>query len=200
MPQLRTMRHDIHIDGHAYRLRPVEAADAPLIVGLRTNASLNRYLHASSSRVEDQVQWIAHYHQRSGDYYFVVESRLSHDPEGVVSLYDIDNDSRNGEWGRWILKPGSLAAVESAWLIYRVAFEIIGLQEAFCRTVAANAAVVSFHDSCGIADRRTLAGHFELGGHRHDAIEHRVDRVAWPALDARLSRLAALTARRLARA
>lgn len=194
------MRHDIRLEGYAFRLRPVEISDAALIVGLRNNPGLNRFLHASSPRVEDQVQWIANYHQRSGDYYFVVESMVDLAAEGVVSLYDIDTEAFSGEWGRWILRPGSLAAIESSWLIYRVAFEVVGLHEVFCRTVAANAAVVSFHDSCGITDRRVLHNHFELGGQRQDAIEHRVERTAWPALEARLSKLGQMTARRLARA
>jgi RimJ/RimL family protein N-acetyltransferase len=193
------MQHDIRVDGHAFRLRPVGDADAPLIVGLRSNGSLNRFLHASSSRIEDQLEWLARHYQRPGDYYFVVESMAGAVPEGVISLYDVDAQGLRGEWGRWILSPGSLAAVESAWLIYRVAFEVVGLQEVYCRTVAANAAVVSFHDSCGITDRRVLPGHFDLGGQRHDAVEHRVDHAAWSALEPRLSRLAQLTARRLAR-
>jgi RimJ/RimL family protein N-acetyltransferase len=89
--------------------------------------------------------------------------------------------------------------VESAWLIYRIAFEVFGLGEVYCRTVAANAAVVSFHDSCGITDRHVLPSHFELGGQRLDAVEHRVDRSAWRVLEPRLLRLVQFTARRLAR-
>lgn len=193
------MRHNIRIDGYAFRLRPVCDADASLICRLRTDGSLSRFLHVSSPRIEDQLEWLGRYYDRAGDYYFVVEATASGASEGMVSLYDVDAQYKRGEWGRWILRPDSLAAVESAWLIYRVAFDRVGLEEVYCRTVAANSAVVSFHDSCGITERRVLLKHFEFEGEKHDAVEHSVNRATWNGIDHRLSRLAHLTARRLAR-
>lgn len=191
------MRHDLVVDGVAFRLRPIGDADAPLVVALRGNPALNRYLHATSSSLADQLAWFARYYERPGDYYFVVEQLESGMAEGMISIYDIDSQSRCGEWGRWILKAGSLAAVESAWLIYRCAFERLGLERVCSRTVAENAPVVSFHDSCGITARRVLPGHFELDGRRVDAVEHEVSRQAWSEISPRLERLAWLTARRL---
>src|ERR1039457_4516855 len=47
--------------------------------------------------------------------------------------------------GRWILRRGSLAAAESALLVYTIAFEDLALDRVYCRTVSANRAVVSFH-------------------------------------------------------
>ena len=167
------------MEGYAFRLRPITDADAGLVVELRSDPELNRYLHASSNRIEDQLAWLASYYAREGDYYFVIERRSNSMPEGVIALYDIDAAINSGEWGRWILKPGSLAAVESAYLIYRTAFELLGLGSVYCRTVADNGKVVSFHDSCGITDRRLLPQHFELGGRRYDAVEHRVDKTSW---------------------
>lgn len=192
------MRHDIRLSGAAFGLRPVVATDAEFIVGLRSDATLNTFINPTSPLVQDQLDWIARYEQREGDYYFVIERLLDRSAEGLISLYDVV--CGEGEWGRWLLRPGSLAAVESAALIYRCAFDRLGLQAVFCRTVAANERVVSFHDSCGITERRVLPGHFEMRGQRWDAVEHRLTRVAWPAVDARLNHLAQLTARRLARA
>ena len=193
------MRHNLTVEGYAFRLRPITDKDAGLVVALRSNPELNRFLHASSNRIEDQLIWLAHYYEREGDYYFVVERRSNGMPEGVIALYDIDPAANSGEWGRWILKPGSLAAVESAYLIYRTAFELLGLSSVYCRTVADNGKVVSFHDSCGITSRRLLPQHFDLGGHRHDAVEHRVDKASWPGIKAQLEKLAQLTARRVDR-
>ena len=193
------MRHDLTIEGYAFRLRPIADGDAEMVIELRSDPALNRYLHVSSNRVEDQLAWFAAYYDRPGDYYFVIERCSNGMPEGVIALYDIDNDARRGEWGRWILKPGSLAAIESAWLIYRVGFDMLGLQNVYCRTVADNAKVVSFHDSCGITARRLLPQHFDLGGRRHDAIEHQVDREGWERIRPRLEMLARQTARRVER-
>jgi RimJ/RimL family protein N-acetyltransferase len=190
------MRHDLTLGGPGLRLRPIGDGDAALVIALRGNPELNRYLHPSSNRLEDQLAWFARYYERENDFYFVIEKRVDGAPEGVIALYDIDPDTRCGEWGRWILKPASLAAVESAYLIYRTAFELLGMEGVYCRTVADNGKVVSFHDSCGITERRILSRHFELGGCTLDAVEHRVSRASWKEIEPRLFKLAQLAARK----
>jgi RimJ/RimL family protein N-acetyltransferase len=193
------VRHDLTLEGSTLRLRPVTDADAEFIVALRGDPNLSRFLHATSTRVQDQLDWLRLYYERPDDYYFVIERRGSDRPEGLVALYDIDTERGSGEWGRWILKAGSLAAAESAWLIYRCAFERLELREVYCRTVAENRSVVSFHDSCGLPGRTLLPAHFALGGRRLDAIEHRMDREAWNEVRPRLEKVVQLAARRLAR-
>lgn len=193
------MRHDLNVSGALYRLRPVEDQDADLIVALRSNPSLNRFLHATSCTVEDQLVWLDQYYRRNGDYYFVVERINTGEREGVIALYDTDEAKQVAEWGRWILQPKSMAAAESALLIYRIAFEVVGLDSAYCRTVADNKKVVSFHDSCEISDRRLLPNFFELSDGPHDAIEHRIYRESWPKLKTKLNHIAQLIAARLHR-
>ncbi|MBX3678156.1 MAG: GNAT family N-acetyltransferase [Rhodocyclaceae bacterium] len=190
------MKHDLILEGHAFRLRPIFDEDAVRIVELRSNPTLNRYLHASAGLVEEQLAWLAGYYDRLGDYYFAVECRTDHHFEGLVAIYDIDTSTKCGEWGRWILRQGSLAAVESAWLIYRVGFDLLGLDQVLCRTVADNVQVVSFHDSCGITERRLLPKHFTLDGHILDAIEHRLDRETWAVIEPNLKKLVRLVARK----
>jgi RimJ/RimL family protein N-acetyltransferase len=197
MPCRPSVRHDLTLEGYAFRLRPITDSDAGFVVELRSNPELNEFLHASSNRIEDQLAWQAHYYDRERDYYFVIERRSNQHPEGVIAIYDIKPSTHNGEWGRWILKPHSLAAVESVYLIYRTAFEQLGLDNVYCRTVASNEKVTSFHDSCGITARRLLLRHFELNGHRYDAIEHRVDRTHWAEIKPRLEKLSQLTARKI---
>lgn len=191
------MRHELQLSGTAFGLRPVRDEDAAFIVGLRSDPELARWLNPTSAKVEDQLAWLARYYERPGDCYFVIERLATGAAEGLIGIYDIERGE--AEWGRWLLKPGSLAAVESVALIYRCAFEQLGLDAVCCRTLADNERVVSFHDSCGIAERRRLPAHVELRGEPHDAIEHRLTREAWPAVDARLTQLAQLTARRLQR-
>ncbi|SAL61402.1 GNAT family N-acetyltransferase [Caballeronia telluris] len=193
------MRHDISVEGHAFRLRPIADSDAQFVVELRADPALNAYLHAGAQTREQQLAWLSSYYERAGDYYFVVERRDTDTREGVISLYDLDDGARAAEWGRWIIRPGSVAAVESAWLIYRIGLESLGLDAVYCRTVAENAKVVSFHDSCEIAERRVLPRHFEIGGRRVDAVEHQVTRDTWPQIGARLETLVRMVAKRMSR-
>lgn len=182
------MRHSLSIEGFRYRLRPIARSDAAFVVGLRRDPELGRYLHRTSDRVADQEAWLEAYFERPGDHYFVVEEIRSGEAVGTVGLYD--SDGRRAEWGRWLIRKDAPAAVESALLVYRAAFEGLGLEEVYCRTVAENAKVVSFHDSSGAARVGTLAAHFRLDGVDHDAVEHRVDRNRWGAMRPKLEFLA----------
>jgi RimJ/RimL family protein N-acetyltransferase len=191
------MRHDICLSGPAFRIRPITDSDAEFVLKLRTNPALNRFLHETSSDVNEQLAWLSTYYERQGDYYFVIERNVSGTPEGVISLYNIEPRLRIGEWGRWILNPSSLAAVESAMLIYRCAFDILKLDTVYCQTIAANDSIVSFHDSCKIPERKLLPGYLECNGMKLDAIQHSLQGNCWADIDQRLFRLATLTARRL---
>lgn len=191
------MEHDVTLAGHAFSLRPVHYEDAEFIVSLRNDSRLNKYLHSGASAQAAQTQWLESYFTRSGDYYFVVEQLVGGAREGLVAIYNKDDDANTAEWGRWVLRPGSFAAIESAWLSYRVGFEILNLESLYCRTVVENRSVVSFHDSCGAPRRRTLVDHFELSGRKFDAVEHCVDRGIWDAMNSKLENLAKGLARRI---
>ena len=195
------MRHDLRLAGHAYELRPVELDDAEFIVTLRTcDPQRVRYLHPIPPDTEQQRGWLRSYFERQNDYSFVVENRDSRDRHGLVSIYNIDPVVQTGEWGRWILRPGSFAAVESALLVYRLAFEYLRLRSIYCITVADNLAVLSFHDSCGLARAASLPRHFELGGVTYDGVKQVCTRENWPIVRSRLEVRAERIARRLSRA
>ncbi len=174
------MKHDISIEGYAYRLRPVTLRDAKFIVDLRTDDLLGKFLNPTSGKISDQEEYISKYFDRPGDYYFIVE-RLGVDaPEGLVAVYDIDEKHRIAEWGRWIIKRGSMAAVESTLLIYRIAFEILGLDTVYCRTVIANESAVSFQDATGVSRYRIMKDYAKLCNGVYDSVEHRVRKEEWP--------------------
>lgn len=186
------MRHNLRLEGFRYGLRPIGEADARFVADLRSDPELGAWLHRTSGRVEDQAAWLHAYFDRPGDYYFIVEDLESREPVGTIGVYD--SDGRTAEWGRWLIRKEVPAAVESALLVYRTAFEGVGLGAVYCRTVAENAKVVSFHDSSGAERVRTLEKHFSLDGVEHDAFEHRVDRGRWDMMRPKLE----LLARRLA--
>lgn len=169
------MKHSCKLEGYCFRLRPIERTDAQTIIDLRCeDMKRNQYIHAISGDVGDQEAWLESYFQREGDYYFVIENRLSGEAEGLIAFYDV-SDGR-AEWGRWVIRKGSLAAAESVWLLYRIAFEQVGLRELYCRTVADNATVVSFHTSIGERTRAIHKNIFEINGIFYDAVEQYSDR------------------------
>lgn len=180
------MRHDLFLEGPACRLRPVVRTDAGFILQLRSDSERTQFLHPVSGRLEDQEAWLEAYETRPGDWYWIVERRSNGAPEGTLGLYDFKPAPSEAEWGRWILRAGSPFALESAWLLYRLAFEEFGLAAVYCRTLALNAQVLSFHDSCGLDRAGLIPRAFHIGEAWVDAVEHRLTRAAWPEVRARL--------------
>lgn len=167
-------------------------SDAAYIVDLRSRAG--RHLNRGATSVEQQAVWLERYFERPGDFYFVVEGGDGARPEGLVALYGITYAAGTGEWGRFVLEPASNAAVESALLVYRFAFDMLALETVCCRTLAANESVVAFHDSCGMTRARGAVT-IEHNGAHAAAIEHRMARTQWPAVRERLDQVARRFAR-----
>ena len=69
------MRHEFHLEGPAFRLRPVTGDDSGAIIALRNLPELSRFINATSADPADQRAWLDSYHAREGDYYFIVEGR-----------------------------------------------------------------------------------------------------------------------------
>ncbi len=176
----KKMKHNISKSGYSYSLRPAEIADSDFIVEIRTgDAYRNRHIHALSSEVSQQRDWMRKYYEREGDYYFVVENLFTGRREGLIGIYDVDRDRNIAEWGRWVLLPDSLAATESVDLACKIAFEKLGLDGLYSRTIKDNEPVVSFHDSLGAMNMGTLRDEFEIGGRKLDAVKHVIDRETW---------------------
>jgi RimJ/RimL family protein N-acetyltransferase len=176
------LHHNLSVEGHAFRLRPVEIDDAAFILELRLDPRRNRYLHRGATSLREQQIWIELYFERAGDYYFVIENRSTRSPEGTVGIYSLDQAARSAEWGRWIVRSGSLAALESACMVYTAAFDLLDLESVTCRTILENASAVAFHDSFGVSRTGILPRYFECDGRQLDAVEGRLTRARWNTL------------------
>jgi len=165
------VKHELRNEGLAYSLRPVRLSDAQFIIDLRLEDKVrNQFIHTISPVLKLQQEWLAEYFKRGGDYYFVVENKLTGEPEGLIGIYDVENGK--AEWGRWVTKKGSLAATESLQLLFEVAFDTLNLDELYCRTLSENKAVVALHDSLPQLRRGVCEKLVALNGQHYDAIEH----------------------------
>jgi len=187
------VRHDLHIAGHAFSLRPVGLYDAAFIVDLRRGGG--PYINRGAQTPAEQRAWIERYFTQPGDYYFVIERNDDRSPQATAALYDVDAGGTRAEWGRFVVAPGAPAAVETALLVYRCAFERLALDAVYCRTLADNVQVVAFHDSCGLT-RRERSVEVLHDGVRRPAVEHVLERARFAPVRAHLDRLAARVAAR----
>jgi RimJ/RimL family protein N-acetyltransferase len=181
------LRHEVRLEGPAFRLRPVAPDDAAEILRLRSDPSRSRFIHATAPSVEEQRRWLEAYLDRDGDLYWAVE-RHDGDVEGFVGLYDVEGPT--AEWGRWVLRPGSLAAPESAWLVHQAGFTVLGLDALFTRTLVENRPVVAFHARYGAEVVQTIPRYAQIHGEVHDALEARMTAALWSAAGPRLLAMA----------
>ena len=160
-----------------YWLRAITPEDAVHVVRLRKITTRTRYLHTIDTSVRGQELWIANDLVRADTRYFAIMH--DHLMEGLIGLSHINLRQRSSEWGRWVVDRKSMAAVPSVVLIYDYCFSVLGLSKVYCRTVASNTAVISFHNSCGLAEGSTLKDFFIIDGEHCDAIEHVLRREEW---------------------
>src|SRR5690606_15393525 len=99
------------------------------------------------------------------------------------------------EWGRIIIDPRFPAAPASVLLLYGVAFDTLGLERVYCRTVKDNRHAVSFHDNCGAERTGIEAGGITIRGRRYDMVVHQVTRARWPDVRNKLEPAAKLAQR-----
>jgi len=132
-------------------LRLIKPEDAAYVYGLRTDPAYNAHLSEVQGTVEDQRRWIEAYKAREAErceLYYVIE-RKDGVRCGLVRLYDITADSFT--WGSWILDHNKTrkAALESAYLIYVIGFDQLGVPKAVFDVRRANEHTIAFHRRFG---------------------------------------------------
>lgn len=133
------------------KLRLIEENDANFVLKLRLDEKYNQFLSSVTPSVEAQKEWIKKYkndEQEGSQYYFIIE-RNDGTPCGTVRVYDLTEDSFC--WGSWILneEKTKYAALESAFLVYKFAFENLGFKKSHFDVRKENTRVISFHEKMG---------------------------------------------------
>lgn len=139
------------VEGHRLDLRVVTVDDAEYVHKLRVDPAYNAHLSAVTGTVADQALWIERYKEReaAGEEFYYIIVLKDGTPCGTVRLYDITPESFT--WGSWVLdhnKPAK-AALESAVLVYRLGYDVLGLPKAVFEVDAANTHTQAFHRRFG---------------------------------------------------
>ncbi|WPU24674.1 GNAT family N-acetyltransferase [Cedecea neteri] len=134
-------------------IRLAEISDAAFIYSLRMNENLNKHISKVDGTVQDQVVWLEKYKEKEQaglEYYFIIVRNDNDRPIGTVRLYGI-TDENQFCWGSWILNSDKTvtAAIESAYLLYKFAFEYKKYHSAYFQVGNNNTQVISFHKKTG---------------------------------------------------
>ncbi|MBB3967268.1 GNAT family N-acetyltransferase [Rhizobium metallidurans] len=144
----------------AITFSPVRREHQEYIFSLRTNPIYNRHLSAPPASAAKQGDWIDGYvtrEERGEEFYFLITRTDDGCPCGTVRLYDFQGTSFC--WGSWILDQNKprLAAVESALLVYEIAFEKLKFLESHFDVRVDNTRVIKFHERMGAVRTEILA-------------------------------------------
>ena len=157
--------------GDFVTLRPLEVSDAELTLGWR-RAARARFLNAGAETVEQQAAWIAG--RPDSEFNYVIELTDGR-PVGMLSLTGIDPVHRRGEPGRFLIGDedavrGVPAAVEAMALLYRLAFDDLGLVRLCGIVVAENTLMTKWQKFLGMREEGVLRNHFFLDGRFQDGV------------------------------
>lgn len=141
----------MQLESKNIRLRFVEEEDAAFILKLRLDERYNQFLSSVSPDLQSQKDWIKQYkkdEQAKKQFYFIIE-RLDGTPCGTVRVYDLKEESFC--WGSWILNEDKTrySALESAFLVYKFGFEVLGYKKSHFDVMKGNERVISFHKKMG---------------------------------------------------
>lgn len=134
--------------------RLVQESDAGFICELRNNPELNQHISQSTAMIDEQRNWIRTYKSRESqgdEYYFIICRKDTNEPIGTIRLYDFKDVPRSFCWGSWILNENKTryAAIESALLVYKIAFEALNFEQSHFDVRKGNVGVHDFHMRLG---------------------------------------------------
>ncbi len=134
------------ISGKNVNLRIANKNDAEFILELRLNPLLNKFIGSTDPDIEKQRSWIQQSFEKSTDFHYIIEDKNGN-PHGTIAVYNINYETGQAEWGRWVLKPNSAVyfSIESNLLAFKVAFEILKLKKLVGGANLENKKVVGFH-------------------------------------------------------
>jgi diamine N-acetyltransferase len=189
----------MRLEGRYVLLRSLREDDAEETLRWRTSdraALLNR----GAADVEAQRRWIAD--RPESEFNFIIELR-SGEPVGMLSLINIDHDHKRAEPARFLIgEPDAVrgipAAVEAMLLLYRLAFDDLGLRRVYGTVAEDNGLMIKWQKYLGMKEEGRLRGHYALGGRVQDAVclgmlEDEYRREALPRMQALIGDPAATT-------
>jgi len=171
------MHHSLFVEDFGIRMRPVRMDDAPFIVWLRNQEYVRGKVGDSAADIASQESWLESYFQREGDYYFIIETTCCI-PVGTYGIYDVKD--REGESGRWIVRPMVPAAIPSVILAFNVAFGWLQLDRLRVHTVSTNHRVLSLNRRLGFQQTKVHTASQIIDGKAVDMVQFELRAKDWP--------------------
>lgn len=158
------------------------------IVALRNDPAVNGFIHNAPLTGENHNHWVDGQLERRDTLNFVILVRDGF--AGTASLYNIE-PGKGCEYGRLVMPdtPTRAYALAVEFLCLSFAFEVLGLQQVYCRTDVENSGVVNFHLANGWKMDTRYDERIQIGERMTDHAGLSIDLADWPAAFAKVKRL-----------
>lgn len=159
------------IEGSHVKLRLLETADAELTFKWR-QSDRAVLLNKGAETIDSQRIWIEN--RPSSELNFMIElnngSRV-----GMISLISINQFNKNAEAARFLIGEETMAqgipvAIESMMLLYKLAFETLGLERVYGTVVEDNVLMLKWQKFFGMSQEGIMRRHYYINGKFQDAI------------------------------
>lgn len=161
----------IRLEGRFIDLLPLAPEHAEVTLDWR-GGTRARLLNRGAQTVAQQREWIIS--RSTGELNYLIALKNGN-PVGMVSLVDIDMSARKAEPARFLIGDedavrGIPVAAEALALLYRHAFDTLGLRRLHGTVAAPNRAMMKFHEYSGMRREGVLREHLYLDGEYHDGV------------------------------
>jgi len=136
-------------------LRLLRSDDLPMTLVWRNREDIRvQFIHSDVITWEQHLAWWEQYRAKSNDFVFIIEeTRELRRPVGQASLYDIDLDRREAQYGRLMIgdneaRGRGLAGGATALLV-SWAFDTVGLERVYLEVFKDNIPALSLYRKCG---------------------------------------------------
>lgn len=134
------------VEGKFVNLKSVTVDDAEFTRNIRLDPDFAKFFPPLNITLEQQKQWIENHQTKEGDYFFVVWDKEGN-RIGTISVYDFAD--KCCESGRLAIKGNAFQSTEAQMLIFKFAFEILGMETVVGYIFADNERAIRFNKQFG---------------------------------------------------
>lgn len=134
------------VEGRFVDLKSVTVEDAEFTRKIRQESDFSKFFPPLNNTIEQQRKWIEVHQTKEGDYFFVVWDKKG-ERIGTISVYDIVD--KCCESGRLAIKGNAFQAIEAQMLIFKFAFEYLGMNTVVGYIFADNERAIRFNKQFG---------------------------------------------------
>jgi diamine N-acetyltransferase len=147
-------QHIDRVNDGLVSLRLIDKDDLPMTLTWRNRDNIRKwFFHTEPIALENHISWFNKYLHLNDDFIFIIE--YDNKPVGQVSLYNIDWQNRDGEYGRLMIGEdfarGKGVSKSASMLLLDIGFHELELEKIHLEVKRDNIAAQKIYNYCGFS-------------------------------------------------